>query len=441
MVNIRKSLLQFVFAGSYMKRWNDKLRPMEFIEADKQAHKMIVAWILCRLNGDESPAPSPAQPAYLPGYEPGYPENRLNLELEVIERGMFEYFFRLVITDIKPPVYYRIKNNPDDYRQLSDWVLSELEPMLRPLDEEFWQRLEAYIRGPEKNDLAARILDAAHNYASNWELSILSPMNAFDPEMPHIEADFQRKLASGKNLAGMSELLGDAPVSPATTAQTSGTALGRFAKLCGQLRFQKRWSQTPRVPETSVMGHMFMVACYAYFFSLAAGACKARRVNNFFCALFHDLPELLTRDIISPVKKSSDSLGELIRAYEDEELERRVFKPLLDEGHTDLVERLSYYLGSAVGSEFKECIRKNGTPTVVSLEELESLYNQDAFDPKDGKLLKVCDNLAAFIEAYTAMRNGISSDQLYQAIWRIRAENAKLVIGGVHVGALLADFD
>ena len=43
---IRKSLLQLMFSGSYMRRWNDKLRPVELYEIDKQAHKMIVAWML-----------------------------------------------------------------------------------------------------------------------------------------------------------------------------------------------------------------------------------------------------------------------------------------------------------------------------------------------------------------------------------------------------------
>ena len=29
MQSLRKSLLQFVFSGSSMRRWNDKLRPVE----------------------------------------------------------------------------------------------------------------------------------------------------------------------------------------------------------------------------------------------------------------------------------------------------------------------------------------------------------------------------------------------------------------------------
>ena len=35
-----------------------------------------------------------------------------------------------------------------------------------------------------------------------------------------------------------------------------------FIDLCGQLRFQKRWSQSPRIPATSVLGHMLMVAIW-----------------------------------------------------------------------------------------------------------------------------------------------------------------------------------
>lgn len=46
----------------------------------------------------------------------------------------------------------------------------------------------------------------------------------------------------------------------------------KFIDLVGQLRFQKRWSQSPRVPETSVMGHVLIVAVLAYVCSLRTGA-------------------------------------------------------------------------------------------------------------------------------------------------------------------------
>ena len=50
MRSLRKSLLQFIFSGASMRRWNDKLRPVELFELDKQAHKMITAFLLWQEN-------------------------------------------------------------------------------------------------------------------------------------------------------------------------------------------------------------------------------------------------------------------------------------------------------------------------------------------------------------------------------------------------------
>lgn len=412
MASIRKSLLQFTFAGAYMKRWNDKLRPMELLEVDKQAHKMIVAWLLFQLNAE----------GRLHG-------ERIKLGEAIVEGGIFDYFFRLVITDIKPPIFYKIRENPRHYSQLVAWVQGELEPVLAPLGHGFWERFTAYFADSRKKTLADEILDAAHLYASKWEFDLLKGLNGFDDEIPEIDASFTERLQRYSYLKGVNELMG------------SGNALGRLANLCGQLRFQKRWSQTPRVPETSVIGHMFLVACYAYFFSLAQDACGARRQNNFFCGLFHDLPELLTRDIISPVKKSVENLDDFIKEYEADELERRVLGPLRNEGYEKLSWRLGYFLGLETGSEFDESIVVDGVVKKLNFDQLQTHYNEDQFDPKDGVMLKACDTMAAYIEAYTAVRNGISVDELHQALWRLRQQHKKLVIGTIHIGALFADFD
>lgn len=414
MAGIRKSLLQLIFSGSFMKRWNDKLRPMELMEVDKQAHKMIVAWMLFELNTRESSF-----------------EDRLRVGERIVEGGIFEYLYRLVITDIKPPVFYQIKANPAHYRLLTDWVLDQLKPRVDCLGAAFWERLRLWLDHPEEGDLARRILDAAHSYASRWEFHLITNVQNYDDELEDIEESFRGQLETHRDLVGMPELL-----------QGTGSHLGRLAHLSGQLRFQKRWSQTPRVPETSVLGHMFVVACFSYFFSLAVGACRARSQNNFFAGLVHDLPELLTRDIISPVKRSVARIGDLIREYEFKELERRVFAPLEKGGYADIAERLSYLLGLSVGSEFVSTVVLDGLIREVNWDQLQTTHNQDRYDPKDGRLLKVCDNLAAFMEAYTSLRNGISSDQLQQALWRIRAEYHQASLGeGVHIGALLADFD
>lgn len=416
MPSIRKGLLQFVFSGSFMKRWNDKMRPMELVEVDKQAHKMIVAWLLAELNSEAMTF-----------------EDRVALHENIVRGGIYDYLYRLVITDIKPPIFYQIKANPAHYQKLTGWVLDQLQPRVQPLGREFWEGMRAHcdqqVRSGES--LATRILDAAHLFASRWEFHVIRDLNPWDEEMTDIEGNFQRGLEAYRDLHGVEELL-----------RGSGSGLCKFATMCGQLRFQKRWSQTPRVPETSVLGHMFIVACFAYFFSLAVGACPVRRHNNFYAGLFHDVPELLTRDIISPVKSSVQGIGDLIREYEAREVDRRLFSILKLSGHENLVSRLGYFLGVEVGSEFESTIMKEGQARIVSWDQLQGSYNHDRHCPKDGRMLKICDHLAAFLEAYTALANGITNSQLQQAIWRIRTQYQNVVLTDeLHIGALLEDFD
>lgn len=416
MATLRKSLLELLFSGSYLRRWNDKLRPVELYEIDKQAHKHLVAWMLTVLNSRDFSA-----------------SNRQKMQQIVVEQGIFDYLFRLIVTDIKPPILYKIKENPKDFKELSDWVLGQLQPVVEPFDAGFWGRLVAYHQRTTRNTPEDRILEAAHLYASHWEYTTIKPFNLLDEE--DIEQSFITRLAELSS--GPHAVLGVAQL------QDPKTPLGRFAAFCGQLRFQIRWSGTPRVPETSVLGHMFLVACFAYLFSISLGACTARQVNNFFAGLIHDLPELLTRDIISPVKHATGALPQLVRSYEDQELESRIFGPLRPDT-PDLVDWLRYYLGQdeGISSEFAETIRENGvTRKLASFDELQAHANRDDLDPKDGALIKACDHLAAFIEAHASVRNGISASQLHESLSRIRAQYRDQRFGSLSFRTLLADFD
>jgi putative hydrolase of HD superfamily len=291
--------------------------------------------------------------------------------------------------------------------------------------------MRAWHLNPDEESPARRILTAAHLYASQWEFRLIEPCNApFDDEMGDIGQSFPDRLDGFADLPGLAAM------------RTPRTALARLANLCGQLRFQIRWTQAPRIPSTSVLGHMFIVACLAYFFSLTVKACPARADNNFFCGLFHDLPEVLTRDIISPVKQSVASLPPLIKEYEEAELERRLFAPLRDEGFTGLVDHIAYFLGLEVGSEFQECVRRQGR--VLALDDFNALQregNTDDQDPKDGRLLKDCDNLAAFLEAHSSIRNGVSSPHLLEARVRLLTRLRESPLACLNLDALLADFD
>ena len=97
-----------------------------------------------------------------------------------------------------------------------------------------------------------------------------------------------------------------------------------------------------------------------------------------------------------------------------------------------------------VGSEFQECIRRDGHVTAINgFEELHEKHNTDSDDPKDGQLIKACDLLAAFLEANNSIRSGISSPRLFAACERLRDEltDRKRFPAELHIDSLLADFD
>jgi putative hydrolase of HD superfamily len=185
-----------------------------------------------------------------------------------------------------------------------------------------------------------------------------------------------------------------------------------FANSVATLRFQTRWSNIPRLPKTSVLGHTFIVGVLAYLFSVELKYCDRLVYNNFFDGLFHDLAEALTRDIITPIKYSITGLDEILKEYEKELIEKEILSLLPSFFHDEIK---SYTL--------QEFDNMTGFGVVDSIAG----YNSDEKNPKDGKLLKVCDNLSAYYEASLSIEYGIVSKNLIEAKQRLlqKYENFK----------------
>ena len=393
---IRKSLLLRIFDAAYMQRWNDKLRPIELVELDKQGHKMIIAYILGK-----------------------FEENKNGFNwIEVIEGGIFELLQRIVITDLKPTILYEFKKDEEKYKKLNEWVYKELESVITPLGEEFSNKFREYFQESD-NTLNKRILSGAHFYATRWEFDIIKQLNLHDYEMIAIERDLQQKQNRYYDLEGIKA--------------GAYTKFGRFIGFAGQLRFQSRWAHVHRVPKTSVLGHMMFVAILSYLFSLEIDACEKRRINNFFTGLFHDLPEVLTKDIHSPLKRSVEGLEALIKDYEREQMEEKIYPLIPKEWHKEI----KMY----TENEFENIITTKGKFKIIK-EDIPFDYNFDNYAPRDGKLVKAVDKLSAFIEAYEAINNGSSSPELHKARWSLRSEFEKNPINsGINFGEIYADFD
>lgn len=396
---IRKPFILKIFDAANMQRWNDKIRPVELRELDKQAHKMIIAYILGKCEEEN--------------------KNKDFDWIEIIEGGIFEFLQRLIITDLKPQLFNKIKEDRNTNIKLNEWVYKQVKPLLSPINPDFPEKLKNYFLDPSES-VNKRILKAAHAYATNWEFRIIERANPQGYEISEIRRQLQARQKKYSELSGMHRL-------------ALYSNLSNFLDLCGELRFQVRWSHLYIVPRTSVLGHMLIVAMLAYLFSLEIKACKKRCVNNYFSGLFHDLPEVLTRDIINPVKRAFKGLSNLIKEYEKLEMRKKIYKLLPEKWHSEMK--------MFTEDEFESFVTKNGERELISSGEISKNFNEDKYNPKDGEIVRACDHLAAFTEAYLATKNGITSQELYRAKYLLRGQYKDKIISGVNFGEIYADFD
>jgi putative hydrolase of HD superfamily len=268
------------------------------------------------------------------------------------------------MTDIKPPLFHRIK--AEKASEMADFVSSEVRRIVPRLDREFSDRLESYLRS--KNDTKEdELLRAAHYMATLWEFSLIYDLNkhmvGIDQTRDSIEAEIGHH---GSVVSCMRKVMGN----------------DDFIDLIGQLRFQQRWTRTPRIPVTTVLGHSLLVANAVFLHDLDKGVDDRQLYNDYYAALFHDLPEVLTKDVITPVKMNVGGLSELLESYEEEMVESKLI-PMIPEAWRD---EFRFILYDPFGDKA-----------------------DDTFGRLMGGDIKAADLLAAYMEARLSRYYGITS--------------------------------
>lgn len=394
---IDKSLISLIYETASIQRWNDHIRPSDgFTELDKQAHKMFYAYVLAKCEGD----------------------SHVDMQ-KLVEGGIAEFFHRCILTDIKPPIYHKLMQEKGE--QINKWVIEQLRPSMEKIGGGFFARLEKYFLDDDYAVLEKKILNAAHYYASNWEFKIIYSMNKYTYDIEKVKAGTYRDLKACNTFDGFTRFERDA-------------FLQEFMSLIGKLRYQQRWAKAVRLPQTYVMGHMLVVAILSYFMTLELdNPCRKRLVNNFFAGLFHDVPEALTRDIVSPIKKSVEGLGEILAEIESEQMHKVVYPMLPKEWHNEI----SYF----TNDEFASKILIDNKPTAKDSDEINEKYNHDEFSPIDGQIIRGCDHLSAFIEAFMSISYGVSSEPIVSGYKQLQKDYKDKIIGGINFGVPFGYFD
>ncbi len=386
---ISKDMLELLFRSASMQRWNDHIRPHTgFRELDKQAHKMVFAYVLAKT--EES-------------------DRGTSIDWQgLIEGGIFEFLQRSILTDLKPDVFHKLMDHKS--QELNAWVIDQIQPCVESIGGSFLQKLKDYLFISDYSFFEKRILKAAHYLATNWEFEIIHHLNKGFFGLERTSQSIANEVEEFYDLAGVQKFV-------------LGKKTRNFMDLVGQLRFQQRWAQSPRVPETSVLGHMLIVAILCYLFSVEIGAGPKRIYNNFFAGLFHDLPEVLTRDIVSPVKRSVEGLEELIKEIEKGQFAERIMPLLPRQWHNEVL----YFLED----EFQSKAVVDGHLLLCSSEQISREYDSDEYSPLDGEIVRICDQLAAYIEASMSIAYGIKAPDLIKGKNQIYTINADTQICGI----------
>ncbi|MDD6055506.1 MAG: HD domain-containing protein [Helicobacteraceae bacterium] len=391
-------LLKKIFTSASIRRWNDQATPVELTELDKQAHKIVIAYFLAH-----------------------FEKIKNNAEIDfkrLILQFCYEFFERIVLTDIKPPVFHELTKNHN--KELVDFVCTELESALKPFG--FLDDMRKYLYG-DCNNLEKEILKASHYYASKWEFDIIYHFNPNLYGVKAIKTNIDKEVHIHYHLCGIQEIL-------------YGN-LGELVNMFGQLRFQKRWSRTPRVPQTSVLGHTLIVALSAFLLGFDFDFNDEMQVNHFFGGLFHDLPEILTRDIISPVKKNVLGLDELIKKIEGQQVEDKILKILPD----SIKKEIKYYTQKEFDNRYIQdnttiTSDKKGDEFLSEIKEIKDSIKSPIF----GEFLKYCDHLSAFLEAKISITHGIKSKELIEGANDLEKQYKEKTLQNIAICNLFIDF-
>ncbi|MFY9114330.1 MAG: HAD family hydrolase, partial [Dethiobacteria bacterium] len=200
---ISKSLLELFYEAAHIQRWNDHIRFNKgFTELDKQAHKMIIAYMIAKFEE-----------------EAAVDWRRL------IEGGMFEFMHRITLTDIKPPIFHRLMSEKGE--KLNRWVLSRLRDKISVIRGDFADNFERYLFDPEYCLAEKKILHAAHYLATDWEFKLIYNLNKGIYGVEETRQRIENELEEHYELVGVRKL-------------GMGKKTYNFLDLVGQLRFQQR---------------------------------------------------------------------------------------------------------------------------------------------------------------------------------------------------------
>ncbi len=219
-----------------------------------------------------------------------------------LRKVLFSGFFTFIYSDINSEVKDRIaERDPEMYDQLESQVWNEIEN----LDIGTVPRHDIEkIRDTSPEDI---LLSFAKNWASYYEVynnSLVYP-DAYAPVLKNIVKKWEQD-----NYRQFLKYLDFDPHN-----QTDDE---RYLLVIHRLASSYRWNRSVRRYPVSVLSHTYIIAFFTYIEAQKQSLTSDEVTDMLLTAFFHDIPEAITGDIITPTKKSLPWLVEVIEWIEEE---------------------------------------------------------------------------------------------------------------------------
>lgn len=246
----------------------------------------------------------------------------------LIKRILFWVFSKLVLSDINSwTLNYIKKIDPEIYNKFQDKVHWNLFDLDVP---DFIKKDMQDVLNCTSHKLELDIIDAARKYSWLQECIINSKVFpwAYDVPMEELNIDISAKK---QKLESFKILMNN---------ENYKTYLSQIRRLC----HSKRWPWEQRKYDISVMAHLYIVTFFAYIiWSFEIANWKDYNILEFMMKwIYHDIPEVITWDIITPTKRAIPGFSQMLEkvewqmmndfffVYIDKEYEESVKKYMLD---------------------------------------------------------------------------------------------------------------
>lgn len=216
----------------------------------------------------------------------------------------------------KAYVYFDVpEKNIDDICEIGNITKKEFNQITKDLIVEATDKKFASFICKPTESYEMRIYRAATKIATLVELVENQSLQKMDDYSVHLY-EISKYLEKFSDIPGIDEMKDvDGPVF-------------KVLKKISKLRNQNRWSVMSYTVECSVLGHLFDTAIFSYFAGLERGYKPRVAAKMFFMGIFHDVAEVWTKDIPSPIKDRIPGFRKASEEYELRMIEKYLYRPL-----------------------------------------------------------------------------------------------------------------